>query len=83
VGWCPEEDAGMSDMTSPSRYEIRVDAVLDSQWESWFEGLAIGSDGRQTTISGPLVDQAALHGVLIKVRDLGIPLLSVRRLEPD
>ena len=72
----------MSDTASTSRYEIRVDGVLDSRWETWFEGLAIESDGRQTIISGLLVDQAALHGVLIKVRDLGIPLLSVRRLDP-
>ena len=73
----------MSEMASTSRYEIRVDGVLDSGWETWFEGLAIQSDGRQTTISGVLADQAALHGVLIKVRDLGIALLSVRRLDPD
>ena len=73
----------MSDMASTCRYEIRVDGVLDSQWETWFEGLHIANDGRHTTMSGPLADQAALHGVLIKIRDLGIPLLSVHRLDPD
>ena len=73
----------MSDMASTCRYEIRVDGVLDSRWEPWFEGLQIANDGRHTTISGPLADQAALHGVLIKIRDLGIPLLSVHRLDPD
>ncbi len=73
----------MSDMASTCRYEIRVDGVLDSRWEPWFEGLQIANDGHHTTISGPLADQAALHGVLIKIRDLGIPLLSVHRLDPD
>ena len=74
----------MSDMASTCRYEIRVDGVLDSRWETWFEGLA---DRKATAATPPspgrLVDQAALHGVLIKVRDLGIPLLSVHRLDPD
>ena len=61
----------MSDTASTCRYEIRVDGVLDTQWETWFEDLHIASDGRHTTISGPLADQAALHGVLIKIQRLG------------
>ena len=66
-----------------SRYEIRVQGVLDGRWTAWFEGMQLVSDGSQTIISGPLADQAALHGVLNKVRDLGLVLNSVRRLDPD
>jgi hypothetical protein len=58
--------------------------VLDSQWSTWFEGLAITADvPGQTLIAGPVTDQAALHGLLAKIRDLGLPLLSVRRIDPD
>jgi hypothetical protein len=58
--------------------------VLDPRWSAWFEGLQVSSDERgQTTITGPVADQAALHGLLAKVRDLGLPLLAVRRLDPD
>jgi hypothetical protein len=68
----------------PARYELRVQGVLDDRWSAWFEGLRIASDqAGQTTITGPVTDQAALHGLLAKVRDLGLPLLSVRRLDPD
>jgi hypothetical protein len=67
----------------PARYEIRVRGVLDRGWSGWFEGLTVTSDeAGQTVIAGPVVDQAALHGLLAKVRDLGLPLLSVRRLGP-
>jgi hypothetical protein len=65
-------------------YEIRVNGVLDGGWSAWFDGLQVTSDERgQTTIAGPVVDQAALHGLLAKVRDLGLELLSVRRTDPD
>ena len=68
----------------PERYELRVKGVLDSRWSAWFDGLRITSDQPgQTTFTGPVADQAALHGLLAKVRDLGLPLLSVRRLDPD
>jgi hypothetical protein len=68
----------------PARYELRVQGVLDNRWSAWFEGLQVSSDERgQTTITGPVADQAALHGLLAKVRDLGLPLLAVRRLDPD
>lgn len=73
----------MSDTARSSRYEIRVEGVLDSRWTAWFEGLAIGSDDSQTVISGPVADQAALHGLLNRVCDLGLVLISVRRLGPD
>jgi hypothetical protein len=66
------------------RYEIRLKGRLDSRWAAWFDGLTITheNDGT-TTIHGPIVDQAALHGVLQKVRDLGLPLVSVTQVEPD
>jgi hypothetical protein len=65
------------------RYEIRVKGVLDSRWSAWFDGLQVTSDGHETTIAGPVTDQAALHGLLAKVRDLGMELLEVRRTDPD
>ena len=68
----------------PGRYEIRIKGHLDTRWAAWFDGLAIahGSDGT-TTIRGPVADQAALHGLLLKVRDLGLPLVSVTQVQPD
>ena len=66
-----------------SRYEIRVKGILDGRWAAWFEDLQVTSDGQETPISGPVADQAALHGVLAKVRDLGLFLISVRHLDPD
>ena len=62
----------------PLVYQIRIRGHLGPHWSSWFEGLAITlEDNGETLLTGPLVDQAALHGLLRKVRDLGIPLLSV------
>ena len=64
-------------------YEIRVNGVLGSGWSAWFDGLQVTSDDRgQTTIAGPIADQAALHGLLAKIRDLGLELLEVRRTDP-
>ena len=65
----------------PARYEIRVDSVLDDRWADWFGGLQVNSEGTETTIFGLLPDQPALHGVLAQVRDLGLHLISVRRLD--
>jgi len=65
----------------PARYEIRVDSVLDDQWADWFGGLQLSSDGAQTVIIGLLPDQPALHGLLTKIGDLGLCLISMRRLE--
>ena len=64
-------------------YEIRIKGHLDDRWSDWFEGLTITleEDGN-TLLTGPVVDQAALHGLLKKVRDLGMPLLSVCPLDP-
>lgn len=68
----------------PTWYEFRVQGGLDARWSAWFEGLQVSSDEHgQTIIAGPVVDQAALHGLLAKVRDLGLPLLSVRQIDPD
>ena len=68
----------------PGRYEIRIKGHLDTRWAAWFDGLAIahGSDGT-TLIHGPVADQAALHGLLQKKRDLGLPLISVNHADPD
>ena len=66
-----------------SRYEIRVKGILDERWATWFEGLQVSSDGEETVIAGPVADQAALHGLLTKVRDLGLFLIAVRHLDPD
>jgi hypothetical protein len=61
-------------------YEIRVNGALDTGWSAWFDGLEVTSDDRgETVIAGPVTDQAALHGLLTKVRDLGLELLEVRR----
>jgi hypothetical protein len=68
----------------PERYEIRVRGVLDRHWLVWFEGLELsGEPGGITVIAGEVADQAALHGLLVRVRDLGLPLLSVRRIDPE
>ncbi len=75
--------AGVSGSGSPTRYEIRVEGVLDSRWTAWFEDLQVKSEGSQTVISGLVADQPALHGLLVKVRDLGLCLICVRRLDPD
>ena len=67
----------------PGLYEIRIKGHLDDRWADWFEGLTITlEDNGDTLLTGPVVDQAALHGLLRKVRDLGIPLLSINRVEP-
>jgi hypothetical protein len=67
----------------PGHYEIRLKGHLGTRWAAWFDGLSIapGRDGT-TTISGQVADQAALHGLLQKVRDLGLPLISVTPAEP-
>lgn len=66
------------------RYEIRLEGHLVPRWAVWFDGLTLahGVDGT-TSLSGPVVDQAALHGLLQKIRDLGVPLISVTQITPD
>jgi hypothetical protein len=69
-------------LTSPSLYRICVKGYLGPEWTEWFDGLTITQDENgNTLLSGPIVDQAALYGILNKIRDLGLLLLSVTRLE--
>lgn len=75
--------ASTDDHHKVGRYEIRLKGHLDAKWTAWFEGLSLSHEDDGTTIiHGPVVDQAALHGLLQKVRDLGLPLISVTHVEP-
>ena len=64
----------------PARYEIRLESVLDDRWSEWFQGLHLESQGSETILSGTIADQSALHGILDRVRDLGLSVISVRRI---
>jgi hypothetical protein len=67
----------------PSHYAIRLQGHLDDEWTAWFGDLTITrAENGETVLSGPIIDQAALHSLLRKVRDLGLPLLAVSRIEP-
>ncbi len=67
-----------------SRYEIRIGGRLAPRWAAWFDGMTLTSvDDGTTVMAGPLADQAALHGVLARIRDLGLPLIAVTRLDAD
>jgi hypothetical protein len=71
------------DPCQPVVYQIGIEGHLDSQWTDWFAGLTITlKEGGETLLTGPVVDQAALYGLLKKVRDLGMPLVSVNRVKP-
>jgi hypothetical protein len=67
----------------PSHYQIKVKGILCNEWSEWFESMTIKSKEGMTTITGKVADQAALHGLLVRVRDLGLPLISVTRIESD
>ncbi len=72
------------DPDEPMVYQIRITGQLGREWTDWFEGLVITLEANgDTLLTGPFVDQAALYGLLRKVRDLGMPLLSVNPFEPD
>jgi hypothetical protein len=72
------------DRSESGRYEVRLTGQLDAHWTAWFDGLTVSYENDGTTvISGQIVDQAALHGLLQRVRDLGLPLISVRKVEGD
>lgn len=74
----PKADPGQ-----PMVYQIKIEGHLGSPWTAWFEGLTITlEENGNTLLTGPVIDQAALHGLLKKVRDLGAPLVSVIRVEP-
>ena len=79
----PNEPKTSPSPRQPVVYQIRIKGHLGSQWTDWFEGLTITleEDG-DTVLTGPVIDQAALHGLLKKVRDLGMPLVSVSPVEP-
>ena len=67
----------------PLHYRIKVKGCLDKKWSEWFECMAISHRGGETILTGQVADQAALHGLLIRIRDLNLTLLSVERIEPD
>jgi hypothetical protein len=81
-GEMPQELEPHADSSQPTTYQIRITGRLDPRWADWFEGLTITFDGGDTLITGPVVDQAALQGLLKRVRDLGMPLVSVNPVEP-
>ena len=72
------------DRPEDGRYEIRLRGHLENRWAAWFDGMTLSHerDG-STVLSGPVFDQAALHGLLQKVRDIGLPLVSVTYVEPN
>ena len=75
--------ASIEDHDESGLYEIRIKGHLDNRWANWFDGLTITAlDNGETLLTGMVVDQAALHGLLRKVRDLAMPLLSVTRVRP-
>jgi hypothetical protein len=72
-----------NELDQPMVYQIRLKGHLGPGWADWFGGLAVTlEEGGETLLTGPVVDQAALHGLLRKVRDLGMPLISVIRVNP-
>lgn len=64
----------------PVHYRIKLKGHLDQKWSEWFEQMAISSEDEETVLTGPVADQAALHGLLIRIRDLNLTLLSVERI---
>ena len=79
----PDKRSSHMDSSQPTSYQIRIKGHLGRQWTDWFEGLTITpEDNGDTLLTGVVFDQAALHGLLRQVRDLGMPLLSVNRVKP-
>ena len=72
----PQKNDGSTD------YRIKLKGRLEPKWSDWFEQMVISTEGGETILTGPVADQAALHGLLIRIRDLNLTLLSVERLEP-
>ncbi|HYI24647.1 MAG TPA: hypothetical protein VD767_04485 [Thermomicrobiales bacterium] len=78
----PDRSSPIPDASQAKIYQIRVKGHLGPRWSDWFEDLTITpEENGDTLLTGPVVDQAALHGLLRKVRDLGLPLLSIIRIE--
>jgi hypothetical protein len=79
----PDKRNPTTDSGRPMVYQIRVQGHLDPRWTDWFGGMTIAlEEGGDTLLTGPVVDQAALYGLLKKVRDLGMPLISAIRVKP-
>jgi len=79
-----ETNAVKDKRDEPPTYAVRIQGHLDSRWAAWFEGLTIRQEEQGVTLlTGPLLDQAALHGLMRKVRDLGLTLLSITHAAPD
>lgn len=72
-----------SSLDQPAAYQIRIQGVLPPDWQVWFNGMQLSDDGRVTTLQGMIPDQPALFGLLIKIRDLGLTIISVRRLDDE
>jgi len=72
-----------TDFGQPMTYQIRLEGHLDDQWADWFSGLTVTKENGDTLLTGPVTDQAALFGLLKKVRDLGLPLVSLNRVYPS
>ncbi len=78
----PDKLAPQLESPQPVVYQIRIKGHLDRQWAGWFEGLTITlEESGDTLLTGPVVDQSALHGLLKRVRDLGMPLVSVNQVQ--
>ena len=71
------------ELDRPAVYEIKVKGGLDARWAAWFDGLTVTAVQDETIITGRIADQPALHGLLARIRDLGLPLVSVQCREPD
>lgn len=79
----PDAHGPAPEADQPARYQIRVRGHLGAQWKEWFEGLEIRPDeSGETLLTGPVADQAALHGLLRRIRDTGLTLVSVERVDP-
>jgi hypothetical protein len=80
----PDEQKSERDPDEPRIFEIRIQGHLSQQWQDWFEGLIITLEEEgNTLLSGPVADQSALHGILKRIRNLGMPLLSVNSLDSN
>ena len=80
----PQDNGTLKPLDAPVIYQVRVEGHLDAQWTDWFGGMTLAlEENGQTLLTGPVTDQAALYGLLKKVRDLGMPLVSVNRADTD